>query len=113
MVGQVCHHPNPEVVQVSRVDLDARKIDFRLVREGSVERPVPRPRADRVKPDDADASAVEALAATQAEDRSLKAAARRQRKGVSKERGAAASRKRTGAAKALKSAKTARSARSR
>jgi ribonuclease R len=29
-------------VQVSRVDLDGRKIDFRLVREGESERPLPR-----------------------------------------------------------------------
>ncbi len=29
-------------VQVSRVDLDARKIDFRLVREGEAERPLPK-----------------------------------------------------------------------
>jgi ribonuclease R len=29
-------------VQVSRVDLDGRKIDFRLVREGEADRPLPR-----------------------------------------------------------------------
>jgi ribonuclease R len=100
-------------VQVSRVDLDARRIDFRLVREGSVERSVSRARVDRARADEAAASAVEALAATQAEDLSVKAAVRRQRKGVAKERVAAASRKRPATGKARKSSKSVRSVRSR
>jgi ribonuclease R len=63
-------------VQVSRVDLDSRKIDFRLVREGE-ERGTARPgkdrRADRsAKPP----SAQDELSAIQEADRQVKAAAR-------------------------------------
>jgi ribonuclease R len=65
-------------VQVSRVDLDGRKIDFRLVREDGSERLVEKGRADRseraerAKP----ASAVEELTAVREADRSVKAHAR-------------------------------------
>ena len=60
-------------VQVSRVDLDGRKIDFRMVREGEGERP---PSASAGRPDRARvlASAVDQLAAVQAADRAGKAA---------------------------------------
>ena len=74
-------------VQVSRVDLDARKIDFRLVAEGSGERLLARGRRGGA------ASAVEELSAVRLRDREVKAAARaRQSK--------ASASKRTGAKKA-------------
>jgi ribonuclease R len=57
-------------VQVSRVDLDARKIDFRLVAEGSGERLLARGRRGGA------ASAVEDLSAVRLRDREVKAAAR-------------------------------------
>jgi len=59
-------------VQVSRVDLDGRKIDFRMVREGEVERLLDKGRSDRVKP----GSAVAELAAVREADRQTKAATR-------------------------------------
>jgi ribonuclease R len=57
-------------VQVSRVDLDGRKIDFRLVRDGEPERPPAR--GERPKP----ASATEELAAVREADRVTKASTR-------------------------------------
>jgi ribonuclease R len=59
-------------VQVSRVDLDARKIDFRLVREGEPARPAARPRAGATPGDE--------LQAITVRDRELKIAARKARK---------------------------------
>ena len=59
-------------VQVSRVDLDGRKIDFRMVREGEGERLLAQGRPERAKP----GSAVEELAAVRDADRAVKAAAR-------------------------------------
>jgi ribonuclease R len=58
-------------VQVSRVDLDARKIDFRLVAEGGGERLLARGRRSAVG-----ATAIEELAAVRLRDREVKAAAR-------------------------------------
>jgi len=60
-------------VQVSRVDLDGRKIDFRIVRDGESDRllAVGRPERRRVP---GDASAVEELAALKEADRASKAA---------------------------------------
>ncbi len=58
-------------VQVSRVDLDGRKIDFRMVRDGEAERLLPR--GDKARP----ASAVEELSAVREADRVVKAAARK------------------------------------
>jgi ribonuclease R len=67
-------------VQVSRVDLDGRKIDFRLVREGEGERPLARGRperaADRSERLDKPATAVEELGAIREADRTVKAVAR-------------------------------------
>jgi ribonuclease R len=60
-------------VQVSRVDLDARRIDFRLVREGGDERLLARGRAGTGTA----VPATQALAQTQAADRAVKAAAKR------------------------------------
>jgi len=57
-------------VQVSRVDLDGRKIDFRMVREGESERLIAKGRPERP------ASAVEELAAVRDADRTVKAVAR-------------------------------------
>ena len=60
-------------VQVSRVDLDGRRIDFRLVREGEADKPVGKPeRADRARPTTASGE----LAAVQDADRIAKAATR-------------------------------------
>jgi ribonuclease R len=60
-------------VQVSRVDLDARRIDFRLVREGEGERLLTQGRPERARP----ASATEELAAIRSTDRQAKADSRR------------------------------------
>lgn len=68
-------------VQVSRVDLDARKIDFRLVREGAAERLLSRGRRDKAgapPPDKSEASAE--LAAVQNQDRELLKATRERKK---------------------------------
>jgi ribonuclease R len=61
-------------VQVSRVDLDGRKIDFRLVREGEPEGLLARGRSGRAAAPVASAQAE--LAETQGADRRAKAAAR-------------------------------------
>ncbi|HZF80419.1 MAG TPA: ribonuclease R [Rubrivivax sp.] len=58
-------------VQVSRVDLDGRKIDFRMVREGEAERLLAR--GDKLRP----ASATDELAKVREDDRVVKAATRR------------------------------------
>jgi ribonuclease R len=65
-------------VQVSRVDLDGRKIDFRLVREGDDEKLLDKGRGDRPRP----ASAVAELAAVRAADRDVKANARDRKTGA-------------------------------
>ncbi len=61
-------------VQVSRVDLDGRKIDFRMVREGEAERLLAR--GERVRPPAGVASAAEELAAVRETDRAVKTATR-------------------------------------
>ncbi len=58
-------------VQVSRVDLDGRKIDFRMVRDADGERPPAR--GDKPRP----GNAVEALAVVREADRVVKAAGRK------------------------------------
>ncbi len=66
-------------VQVSRVDLDGRKIDFRMVREGENDRvPAKGDRAERVRPGGASGAtgASIELATVQGADRIAKAAAR-------------------------------------
>jgi ribonuclease R len=71
-------------VQVSRVDLDARKIDFRLVREDEAERLLGRGRKGKsVEPSQGDGP-VEALAAVHERDRALTKAerARKQKSAV-------------------------------
>jgi ribonuclease R len=55
-------------VQVSRVDLDGRKIDFRLVREGEVDAPVARKRKGAVG-----GTVAEELKEVQVRDRAAKA----------------------------------------
>ncbi|HVK33415.1 MAG TPA: ribonuclease R, partial [Burkholderiaceae bacterium] len=69
-------------VQVSRVDLDARKIDFRLVREGAAERLLSRGRRDKVGPSSAaaPAGASEELAQVKKHDRELLKATRERAK---------------------------------
>ena len=65
-------------VQVSRVDLDGRKIDFRMVREGEPERLLDKGRNERPRA----ASAVAELAAVRAADRAVKATARDRKTGA-------------------------------
>jgi ribonuclease R len=67
-------------VQVSRVDLDGRKIDFRLVREGEGERLLGRGRREKTAQPEAAGSAQDRLAEVKGEDRELLAAARQRRK---------------------------------
>jgi ribonuclease R len=72
----------PLRVQVSRVDLDGRRIDFRLVREGEGDRLLTRGRAARSGTGTAGEAAAptEQLAQVQQQDREAKAAARAARK---------------------------------
>jgi ribonuclease R len=93
-------------VQVSRVDLDARRIDFRWVRETTLERPLPRSRAERGAGVEA-LSAVDALAATQAEDRAGKASVRRGRKAPEAPHAVKSTRTKGSAAKSRKHGKSA------
>ena len=82
-------------VQVSRVDLDGRRIDFRLVREGEAERLLARAQRDKGAGEGrggARRPASEELSAVQAADRAVKKA--RQRSATPRKRSAAA----TGAA---------------
>ncbi len=66
-------------VQVSRVDLDGRKIDFRLVAEGGGERLLARGRRGAPA-----GTAVEELAAVRVRDREVKAAARARTSGAAR-----------------------------
>ena len=70
-------------VQVSRVDLDARKIDFRLVREGEGDKLLARGRPVDRKAATAGSSAVEELEELRHADRANKSAARKARSGAS------------------------------
>ena len=63
-------------VQVSRVDLDGRKIDFRIVREGEEERLLARVERTRIGAPGSGASAVAELAAVRETDRAVKAVTR-------------------------------------
>jgi ribonuclease R len=63
-------------VQVSRVDLDGRRIDFRMVREGEGDKLLARGRPERSDRAERPATAVEELAAVREADRSVKAVAR-------------------------------------
>ncbi|MBP6268974.1 MAG: ribonuclease R [Rhizobacter sp.] len=62
-------------VQVSRVDLDGRKIDFRMVRDGEEDAAMARARKERGA--DRNASAVAELASVKETDRAVKAAGKR------------------------------------
>ncbi|MDQ6685632.1 MAG: VacB/RNase II family 3'-5' exoribonuclease, partial [Pseudomonadota bacterium] len=75
-------------IQVIRVDLDGRKIDFRIVREGVEAAPVARTRRDKT----GDSVAAEVIAIKEA-DRAIKAAAKTAK---ARARGAAATRARAG-----------------
>jgi ribonuclease R len=77
-------------VQVSRVDLDGRKIDFRMVREGEADKLLARGRPDRAE---RPANASEELNALREADRAVKAVAR--------ERKAAAAKRKPGSGKAV------------
>jgi ribonuclease R len=72
-------------VQVSRVDLDGRKIDFRMVRDGEEDAALIRARRDRlIGKAAADGSAVAELEAVKDADRAVKAASKgKGRKGTS------------------------------
>jgi ribonuclease R len=61
-------------VQVSRVDLDSRRIDFRLVRDGELGPPLSRSRGERARA----GGAVQELESVQQADRAVKSAARRE-----------------------------------
>lgn len=66
-------------VQVSRVDLDGRKIDFRMVREGEADRPLQRAHRDKIGAGPngrGDGSAVEELENLKQADRKLRAGAK-------------------------------------
>ena len=67
-------------VQVSRVDLDGRKIDFRMVREGEDEALAQRARRDRQG--DKAAAAGNELATVKAADRAEKAATKAKSRGT-------------------------------
>ena len=67
-------------VQVSRVDLDGRKIDFRIVRDADGERLLARGR--KPEPRGNVASAAEQLASVESQDRDVKRAARKTRAGA-------------------------------
>ncbi|MEI7465458.1 MAG: ribonuclease R [Burkholderiales bacterium] len=68
-------------VQVSRVDLDGRKIDFRMVRDG--EEDAAMVRAKRERTTDRNATAVAELASVKETDRAVKGAGKRKGYGVS------------------------------
>ena len=68
-------------VQVSRVDLDARKMDFRMVRDDAT--PLDRPVRDKRSSRQEEPSARAELTAIQQRDRDVKAQARRKKKGAS------------------------------
>ncbi len=68
-------------VQVSRVDLDGRKIDFRIVREVEGERLLSRGRKSEAGARAPVATAAEELASVQAQDREIKRASRKTRAG--------------------------------
>jgi ribonuclease R len=95
-------------VQVSRVDLDGRKIDFRMVREGDAERLMARAQRDKTGvPAAAGASsATEELAELQGADRQVKRGARksasRQTAAGSREGGARGAGRATAGAKSRK-----------
>jgi ribonuclease R len=74
-------------VQVSRVDLDGRKIDFRIVREAEGERLLSRGR--KTEPRAGVATAAEQLAAVESQDRDVKRAARKTKAGARAAKGAA------------------------
>ena len=64
-------------VQVSRVDLDARKIDFRLVHEGQDERLLAKGKRDKPAPRRAGGGAIDELAAVKDKDIAVKKATRK------------------------------------
>ena len=69
-------------VQVSRVDLDGRKIDFRLVHEGQDERLLAKGRRDKTSARSGAVSAVEALAGVKERDKTVKKATRKRLEGA-------------------------------
>jgi ribonuclease R len=69
-------------VQVSRVDLDGRKIDFRLVREGQEERLLAKGQRNKAASPRRAASAVDELAGTKASDVAVKKATRKRQAGA-------------------------------
>lgn len=81
-------------VQVSRVDLDGRKIDFRMVREGEAERMLARAMRDKVGQGASEpVSAVDELQSLQQADRAVKAKGRRSSSGAKPARSGAPSAK--------------------
>jgi ribonuclease R len=70
-------------VQVSRVDLDGRRIDFRLVREGEDDKLLTKGRSEKAKP----LSAIDELAQIGERDRAVKAVAKKARKSAAAKSG--------------------------
>ena len=73
-------------VQVSRVDLDGRKIDFRMVHEGEEAALLTRARRDKAG---VGKSAVDELASVQEADRAVKASTKARKTGLASKKGAA------------------------
>ncbi|MFC5866885.1 ribonuclease R [Aquincola agrisoli] len=86
-------------VQVSRVDLDGRRIDFRMVREGETDRLIAARAARDKSGERRSSNAVDELAAVQEADRNVKA---RTRKVASQRNGGGAGRKSPAAGKTRK-----------
>ena len=87
-------------VQVSRVDLDGRKIDFRLVREGQDERLLAKGQRDKAAPRRGGGSAVDELASVKGSDIAVKKATRQRKASVTPSKRSAAARPARGEKKA-------------
>ena len=92
-------------VQVSRVDLDARKIDFRLVAEGQEERSLAKAQRDKPAGRRKPTTAVEELASLKEKDRAVKRSTRKRQEVVGAGKAAAAPRAGRGAAKTTRGSK--------
>jgi len=79
-------------VQVSRVDLDGRKIDFRLVREGQDERLLAKGQRDKTAPRRGGGSAVDELAGVKGSDIAVKKATRQRKASIAPSKRSAAAR---------------------
>ena len=76
-----CDAVQHSIGRISRVDLDGRKIDFRIVREAESERLLGRGRKGEGAQRGAAPTAAEQLAVVEAQDRQIKRASRKTRTG--------------------------------